>query len=293
MRRLRFRRPMCLIALALVSTTVTAAPVSEWGSGTVISVRDCSNSADAVACGSDVTAPNIVPLLEVGGLFQAIDEQNDFGPSIGASQVVFSDAVPNPGVQLDVPAILGSAFSSPIGADNTRVGVSTGAYQGYTYMGDVAATITIGATLDYDGLSANAWPAPDSSTISVALGAFDTDIVLDGGLAGCPLFFCVGGTLFDFADFGDSGPFDGSPLSETISFDVVLDPGQSFFVGIQMQVLAERGAFLDSFGTLQAFIEGDDEVLMGRGAATSVPVPGTLPLLCIGLIAVLRRARIR
>lgn len=255
------------LGLMLVPNGVDAASPTDWASGTQISVRDCSGSGPDVGCGTDVPAPHLVPLLEVGDVFVAVDEENASVFSTGASQVSFSI---NP---LDAPVIRGSAFSSPIGEENTRVGSSTGAYQGYTYTGATEATVTFHADLDFSAMSETVWPGPDGATISASIGTFETDIVLDSGLAGCALFFCVGGTMLGFDFFQADGPFDGSITSANLEIDVLLSPGQSVFVGTELQVFGERGAFVDAFNTMSTFFTGDPEVLAALSPGTRAADP--------------------
>lgn len=157
--------------------------------------------------------------------------------------------------------IVGATASSLTGKRN---GSNSATLQRYTNMGSVTETMTLNAVLSYDQVVpwGNAdFPGPGQSRASVELFIYSTsDDSIEAGITeesnfqavwwlndcfSCPNPFPSEFGPLDYAYFGDFSNGTGAgTMTRTLSADV--DPGESIWIGAQLQSLAANGAVVDA-----------------------------------------------
>lgn len=181
---------------------------------------------------------------------------------------------------------LGGTVADP----GTRNGANTAALQRYTYTGAAATTRTFGGTVSYNQSipAENAGfpnPIATGSGVFVHLEIFTlADAFLDAGVTAQDNFFTLfndymfapGYTSLASADFADS--LSNAAVVGLPSLTVNLNPGDTIWALTILQGIAANGAEVN----VDSLVTGWDDI-DGLAPANSVPEPGTLTLIVIGL----------
>jgi hypothetical protein len=291
MHKLGFVGMAAVVGTALVSQMSVA---QDFGGGTFVSIRDCSPIDPANGCNqaNGFLPPRIATVSE-GAMGVA--------PNSSVSLAGFGSATGS--VTFGGPAALPVIRGTSVTTQDSRNGSSVHAIQTYTWTGTAATTVPLVGTLDFLRSANNPWDFDNQNSISnsavigVTISLFDPTVIspaamfnsLLGGNAGS----CGEAGILANGFFNDGGVTPDVGIEIDMQYDCngnlfAVNPGQSFSVAMFQQLVSVRGGLLDASNTFELMFASDAppelvaELVAGLAPA-SVPEPGTLALLGLGL----------
>ena len=268
-----------LLAVGLLAGPIVANAVEvQTTTGNYVTFRDCIPTS-AGACGY------LSPIVygEYGG------EPGALTASANITSGTYGTATSDTSLsgEIGAPVLMTSAYAEA----GARVNTNSFALQRYTYTGTEATTRTFGGTLDYvqsitDPNNANYDPGYHAG-VNVGLVVFTSldEFVEAGSTAESNYwntYYFANGAATGYSALGDDwfhDYFDAAAGTATLGVTVNLNPGDSVWVWAFLQTPAYDGSYVDASHT---FVTRWDNGA-GLVAANSVPEPGTLALLGLGL----------
>lgn len=246
--------------LALMPISAYAAPLTDWGSGIILTIRECDGVPNDVPCAG----------LRINSLFRdgLFVEVNNLIGTDGINSSFGSVSFEN---ELDTPTVRGSAFSSF--AENTRNGSSTLAVQGFQYTGSVVDFITFGGTFEYEH-SGTPLSGTGSSAISARIYLLSSSVDVASLLpCGLPEFCLDAEDILGLEFVQPTEPATTGLTSIPLQLGLIITPGDQFYVAATLQTFGDRGGFADASQSLITFLDGAPEVLAALSPATRAADP--------------------
>ncbi len=245
---------------ALIPISADAAPLTDWGSATILTFRECEDVPVDVPCLGQRIETLIRDVL--------FGEVNDL---IGTDGVNSSFGSVQFGGVLDTPTVHGSGFSTF--EANTRNGSSTLAVQGYEYTGSVVEFITFGGTFEYEHSGAPASGA-GSATIDARIYVLSSTVNI-AELLPCvmPQFCLPPGDILGVEIVRPIEPATTGVISTPLQLGFFVNPGDRFYVAATIQTFGDRGGFADASNSLVTFLDAAPEVLAALSPATRAADP--------------------
>jgi len=245
---------------ALMPTDADAAPLTDWGSSTFLTFRECEGvPIDEYCLGQRINTSRAFLLFgEVNNLIRTDGVNSSFG------RVSFGNV-------LDTPTVRGSGFSTV--EANTRNGSSTLAVQGYEYTGSIAEFITFGGMFEYEHTSTLAFGA-GSAELSARIYLLSSTVDI-AALLPCvmPQFCLPPGDILGVEIAEPMEPATTGVTSIPLQLGFFVNPGDRFYVAATIQTFGNRGGFADASNSLVTFLDAAPEVLAALSPATRVTDP--------------------
>lgn len=245
---------MKLTILAVITVGLLAGPTAALAdpiqSGTTVNLTFRTCIQGATACDSLSPAINTYAGFPGDQTAQANESDPNFGATSGSAELDGGTA--------------GTLSATASSLSGKRNGGNSATLQRYTNVGSVTETLTLNAVLSYDQVvpSGNAgFPASGQSSASAYVFIFSTsDESIEAGdteesnwqavFLGNFCGTCTNPPPSNYQEldadfFGDSSNATGAgTMTRTLSVDV--DPGESVWIGAQLQSLAANGAVVDA-----------------------------------------------
>jgi hypothetical protein len=280
------------VGLSAGTSFVPSAHAVNFGGATTLTIRDCRLTTPADQDGCIVTPTKALDLRE-GGMGLA---PNSSGSVDGLGSVTGSVSFSGPAA---LPVIRGTSFTTA----DSRNGSSAYAVQTYDWTGNAETDVPLVGTLDFLRTASATWNrdrTSDSAVIGVSLWLFDPSVIAPVDMfnyfvtGNDYLLNCSTPGISAFGSYGDTTTASSVSISVdlTVGCDGVtpfsVAAGGSFGVAMLQQMISTRGGLLDASNTFELTFSPDaDPVLVQQLTAglapASVPEPGTLALLGLGL----------
>ena len=272
------------LALGSLAAAVEAVPVSA-GTASFVSLTECIPAG--TVCNPVFPSVQRVWSAEPGATASSATATNALY-GLSQSSAALTGVV-------GAPILKAKAISEPGG----RVAADAVAVQRYVYTGSDTTTRTFGGALSY--LESVAFPHdpafPDRSTLVnafIALYSIPRETI-NVGASPAQIYNDLlsmssvnpGVVQLGVAQWRDY--LSTANGNANLNVSITLNPGDSVWVQTVLQTRAAGGGYADASNTLVTF--WDNPVNLVPAAVASIPEPGTLALICMGIGVGLRRLR--